>query len=70
MQTSKKPLEEIVVKKTYFDGKRRKSRRKKKSKKVKKKMEVTRLNYSGPGTLDPGKHTCSLLKLKSIDERP
>ena len=46
MQPSKKPLEEIVVKKTYFDGRRKKSRRKKKSKRVKKKMEVTYLNYS------------------------
>ena len=46
MQTSKKPLKEIVVKKTYFNGKRKKSRRKKKSKKVKKKMEVTWLDYS------------------------
>ena len=40
MQTSEKPLKEIVVKKTYFEGRRKKSRRKKKMKKVKKKMEV------------------------------
>ena len=47
MQTSKKPLKEIVVKKTYFEGRKKKSRRKKKKKhRVKKKMEVIYLNQT------------------------
>ena len=40
VETTKKPLKEIIVKKTYFEGRKKKSRRKKKKKRVKKKMEV------------------------------
>ena len=49
MQTSEKPLKEIVFKKTYFEGRRKKSRRKKKMKKVKKKNETQEKCNSQPG---------------------
>ena len=40
MKTSQKPLQEITVKKTRFEGRRKKRKQKKKKKRVKKKMEV------------------------------